>query len=86
MSKFYELKAAAEQTQRPHWSAEVNRAAMKEFEALATPVAILELLAIQAQLVAALKGLYGAIDSCIDLTPEVLRAASSALAAAGVQP
>lgn len=95
MSKFDELKAAAKQTQRPHWSTQVNRAAMQEFEALATPAAILELLAIQAQLVEALRNLVTAADNlepqcCIPIGYGQLIDASgfadTALSAAGAQP
>ena len=96
MSKFDELKAAAEQTQRPHWSTEVNRAAMQEFEALATPPTILELLAIRAQLVEALSHpalyeLLGNVEDSMDSATwskavVFMEARDAALASTGTQP
>lgn len=58
-----ELKAAAEQTLRPHWSSEVNMAAVKEFEALATPAVILDILSVQAQLAEANEKLCSQLEA-----------------------
>ncbi len=78
MSKFDELKAAAEIAEpiftdlygdrymQGSWSRVDLTQTQDAFVALATPAAILELLAIQAQLVEALKGMNGIWDMTCD--------------------
>lgn len=93
MSKFDELKAAAEQTQVEQESFDAQECRMREFQFLAKPIVVLELLAIQAQLVEALKGLDDSFCSINEFSTKEerhqarmsLMAARAALAAAGAQ-
>ena len=106
MSKFDELKAAAEIAEpiftdlygdrymQGSWSRVDLNQTQDAFVALATPAAILELLAIQAQLVEALKDITGDISERFDMessstNPGIkncVENARAALAAAGERP